>query len=145
MKNSVNIMGNLGADPEVRYTQSGTAVCNMRIATNERWTDKEGQKQERTEWHRVVVWGKSAENCGKYLAKGRLVDITGKLQTRQWDDRDGNKRYTTEIVANNVTFLGTGKQQSQNRETEAQLPLEGVDPSVSAEAEQVFNNQEVVA
>lgn len=106
--NKVIIIGNLGADPELRYTQTGQAVANLRIATNERWTDKDGQAQERTEWHRVVVWGRQAENCEKYLSKGRQVYIEGKLQTRDWDDRDGNKRYTTEIVAQNVQFLSGG-------------------------------------
>ncbi|MFP4597838.1 MAG: single-stranded DNA-binding protein [Persicimonas sp.] len=106
--NKAIIIGNLGSDPEVRYTQSGTAVANLSIATNERWTDKSGQKQERTEWHRVVVFGKTAENCQKYLSKGRQVYVEGRLQTDEWEDRDGNKRKTTEIVANNVTFLSGG-------------------------------------
>jgi single-strand DNA-binding protein len=102
------LIGNLGQDPEVRYTQGGQAVAELRVATNEAWTDKQGQKQERTEWHRVVVWGKSAENCGKYLAKGRSVYVDGRLQTREWNDKEGNKRYTTEIVANDIQFLGGG-------------------------------------
>ena len=106
--NKAIIVGNLGADPEVRYTQSGTPVANMRIATNERWTDKSGEKQERTEWHRVVVFGKTAENCQKYLSKGRQVYVEGRIQTNEWQDNDGNKRYTTEIVANDVTFLSGG-------------------------------------
>lgn len=106
--NKVILIGNLGADPELRYTQTGQAVANLRIATNERWTDKDGAQQERTEWHRVVVWGRQAENCEKYLSKGRQVYIEGKLQTRDWDDRDGNKRYSTEIVAQNVQFLSGG-------------------------------------
>lgn len=106
--NKVILIGNLGQDPEVRYTQGGQAVAELRVATNEAWTDKQGQKQERTEWHRVVVWGKSAENCGKYLAKGRSVYVDGRLQTREWNDKEGNKRYTTEIVANDIQFLGGG-------------------------------------
>jgi single-strand DNA-binding protein len=106
--NKAIIIGNLGADPEVRYTQSGSAVANLSIATNERWTDKSGQSQERTEWHRVVVFGKTAENCAKYLSKGRQVYVEGRIQTRDWQDKDGNKRYSTEIVANNVTFLSGG-------------------------------------
>ncbi len=104
--NKVILIGRLGADPEVRYTPSGTPVANFRIATSENWTDKQGQKQERTEWHRIVVWSKLAELCGEYLSKGRQVYVEGRLQTRQWDDRDGNKRYTTEIQAQQVTFLG---------------------------------------
>ncbi len=104
--NKVILVGNLGADPEVRYTPSGQPVANFRIATSESWTDKSGQKQERTEWHRIVAWGKLAELCGEYLAKGRQVYIEGKLQTRQWDDRDGNKKFSTEIQAQQITFLG---------------------------------------
>lgn len=104
--NKVIIVGNLGKDPELRHTPQGQAVCNFSIATSESWTDKGGQKQERTEWHRVVVWGKLGELCGKYLAKGRQVYVEGKLQTRAWDDKDGQKRYTTEVVANTVQFLG---------------------------------------
>lgn len=103
--NKVILIGNLGADPEVRYTASGTPVANFNIATSENWTDKQGQRQERTEWHRIVVWSKLAELCAEYLAKGRKVYVEGRLQTRQWDDRDGNKRYTTEVVAQNITFL----------------------------------------
>ena len=104
--NKVFLIGNLGADPEVRYTSSGSAVANFRIATSEVWNDRNGERQERTEWHRIVVWGKQAEHCGEYLNKGRSVHVEGRIQTREWDDRDGNKRYTTEIVANSVTFLG---------------------------------------
>src|SRR3954471_22694744 len=106
--NKVILIGNLGADPEVRFTPGGQAVCELRMATNEQWTDKQGAKQERVEWHRVVVWGKQAENCGKYLSKGRTAYVEGRLQTRQWDDKEGNKRYTTEIIANTVQFLGGG-------------------------------------
>ncbi|MFM2152569.1 MAG: Single-stranded DNA-binding protein [Pseudomonadota bacterium] len=106
--NKVILIGNLGADPEVRYTPGGTAVANFRIATNEVWNDKNGQRQERTEWHRIVVWGKTAENCGEYLAKGRPVYIEGKLQTREWTDKENRKNFTTEVVANQVTFLGSG-------------------------------------
>ncbi len=103
--NKAMIIGNLGADPELRYTQSGTPVANMRIATNRRWTNKEGEKQEQTEWHRIVVFGRQAETCEKYLEKGRQVYVEGRLQTREWSDRDGNQRYTTEIVAQTVQFL----------------------------------------
>ena len=110
--NKAMIIGNLGADPEIRYTQSGTAVANLRIATNEKWTDKNDQKQERTEWHKVVVFGRTAENCGKYLKKGRQVYVEGRIQTKDWEDKDGNKRYTTEIVAQNVTFLSGGDSSS---------------------------------
>ncbi len=106
--NKAIIVGNLGRDPEVRYTGAGQPVANFTVATNERWTDKTtGQPQERTEWHRIVVWGKQAETCGEYLAKGRQVYLEGRLQTREWTDKEGKKNYTTEIVANNVVFLSS--------------------------------------
>ena len=105
--NKVILIGNLGAKPELKYLPSGQAVCELRIATNETFTDKNQQKQERTEWHRIVVWGKTGENCAQYLDKGRSCYIEGRLQTRSWDDKtSGEKRYMTEIVANTVQFLG---------------------------------------
>ena len=104
--NKVILVGNLGRDPELRYTQSGQAVATFSIATTDRWRDKEGANQERTEWHRIVVWGKSAENCAQYLQKGRSAYIEGRLQSNDWEDKEGNKRTTTEIIANNVQFLG---------------------------------------
>ena len=106
--NRVTLIGRLGADPEIRYTSGGMGVANFNIATSENWNDKNGQKQERTEWHRIVVWGKLGELCKQYLAKGRQCYVEGRLQTRQWDDKDGNKRYTTEIVASTVQFLDRG-------------------------------------
>lgn len=105
MINKAIIIGNLGADPELRHTTSGQPVCEMRVATNESWIDKSGEKQERTEWHRIIVWGKQGELAAKYLAKGRKVYVEGRIQTREWQDKDGNKRYTTEIVAQTVQFL----------------------------------------
>jgi len=106
--NKVILIGNLGADPEVRFTPSGQAVANFRIATSESWTDKtSGQKQERTEWHRIVVWGKLGELCGQYLAKGRQCFVEGRLQTREWTDKENKKNYTTEVVATAVQFLGS--------------------------------------
>ncbi len=104
--NKVILIGNLGANPELRYTPGGQAVANFRIATNEKWTDKSGQSQERTEWHRIVVWGKLAELCNQYLQKGRQVYVEGRLQTREWTDKENHKNYTTEVVAQQVTFLG---------------------------------------
>jgi len=104
--NKVILVGNLGADPELRYTNTGTAVANFRIATNDQWTDKNGEKQERAEWHQIVAWGKLGEICGKYLKKGRPVYVEGRLQTRSWEDQQGNKRYTTEIVAQTMQMLG---------------------------------------
>lgn len=113
--NKVIIMGRLGTDPELRYTPTGAAVCNFSVATSETWNDKStGQKNEKTEWHRIVVWGKQAENCNQYLAKGRQVFLEGKLQTRSWDDKDGNKKYTTEIVSNVVQFIGGGASTGSN-------------------------------
>lgn len=104
--NKVILIGNLGKDPEVRHTASGAAVANFSIATNEAWNNKDGQREERTEWHRVVTFGKLADICAQYLKRGKQVYIEGRLQTRSWDDRDGNKRYTTEIVATTMTMLG---------------------------------------
>jgi single-strand DNA-binding protein len=106
--NRVTLVGNLGADPELRHTAGGASVCNFSIATNESWTDKAGQKQERTEWHRIIVWGRMGEACSKHLSKGRQVYVEGRIQTRKWEDRDGVTRYATEIVAQHVQFLGGG-------------------------------------
>jgi single-strand DNA-binding protein len=106
--NKVILVGRLGQNPEVRYTPSGAAVANFSVATNESWMDKSGQKQERTEWHRVVVWGKLAELCNQYLSKGRQAYIEGRLQTREWTDKEGVKKYTTEVQAQTVQFLGAG-------------------------------------
>ena len=105
MINKVILIGNLGADPEMRYTTSGTAVATLRMATSRRWKDKEGNPQEETEWHRIVVWAQSAEFCGNYLSKGSKIYVEGRLQTRKWQDQSGNDRYTTEIIANNVQNL----------------------------------------
>jgi single-strand DNA-binding protein len=104
--NKVIVIGNLGRDPELRYTQSGQAVANFTVATNENWTNKAGEREERTEWHRVVAWGRVAELCAEYLAKGRTVYVEGRLQTREWEDKEGQKRRSTEIVAQTVQFLG---------------------------------------
>lgn len=104
--NKVILVGNLGKDPEVRFTPSGRAVAKFPLATTDSWMDQESGRQERTEWHNIVVWGKQAENCGQYLAKGRQVYIEGAIRSRSYDDKDGNKRYVTEIVAQRVQFLG---------------------------------------
>ena len=107
--NKVILVGNLGRDPEVRYTAGGAAVANLRIATSEQWRDKQtGEKKENTEWHSVVLFGKLGEIAGEYLKKGRTVYIEGRLQTRKWQDKDGNDRYTTEIVASDMQMLGGG-------------------------------------
>lgn len=125
--NKVILLGNLGRDPEVRFTPSGQAVANFTIATNESWTDKQGAKQERTEWHRIVVWGKLAELCGEYLKKGRQAFIEGRLQTREWTDKENKKNYTTEIVANSVQFLGSGPGAGGGRRDEMGPPPPGDD------------------
>jgi single-strand DNA-binding protein len=105
--NKVILIGNLGADPELKHTPSNRALCNLRIATTEVYKDKGGQRQEKTEWHRITVWGDQAENCSKYLSKGRSVYVEGRLQTRSYD-KDGQKHYATDVVADRVVFLGSG-------------------------------------
>ena len=109
MVNRVILVGNLGRDPEVRFTANGRALARFSLATTERWTDQDGNKQERTAWHNIVVWGKQAETCGQYLSKGRQVFIEGSIRSRQYEDKDGNKRSITEIVARDVRFLGGGR------------------------------------
>ncbi|KAF5035304.1 Single-stranded DNA-binding protein [anaerobic digester metagenome] len=109
--NKVILIGRLGRDPEMRYTPSGQPVANFSVATDESYTSKDGQKVEKTEWHRIVVWGKQAEFCGNYLSKGRLVYVEGKLETRKWTDKDGAEKYTTEIKADRV--LGLDSRQSE--------------------------------
>jgi single-strand DNA-binding protein len=105
--NKAILIGNLGKDPELRYTPGGQAVASFSLATSEKWKDKSGVLQDRTEWHNIVVWGRTAEMVKEYLAKGRQVYIEGRIQTRSWEDKEGNKRYTTEIVAQRVQFLGS--------------------------------------
>ena len=104
--NKTIILGRLGKDPELRRTPSGQAVVELRVATDESWNDQQGQRQERTEWHSIVVWGRQAENCERYLTKGREVFVEGRIQTREYTDKDNNKRYRTEIVADRVQFVG---------------------------------------
>jgi single-strand DNA-binding protein len=106
--NKVILVGNLGRDSELRYTPGGAAVATLNLATTEVWNDRNNQRQEKTEWHRVVLWGKQAESLQEYLTKGKQIYVEGRLQTRQWDDKDGNKRYTTEIKADRITLLGGG-------------------------------------
>lgn len=111
--NKVILVGNLGADPELKYTPSNRPVCRLSIATTEVWKDKDGQRQERTDWHRIVVWGPQAENCAKFLAKGRQCLVEGRLRNRSYEAKDGTKKYTTEILADRVLFLGSGDGQGQ--------------------------------
>lgn len=134
--NKVILVGNLGGDPEMRYTPSGMAVANFKLATSETFKTKEGQKETKTEWHRVVAFGKLAEICGEYLAKGKQIYIEGKIQTRSWDDKDGNKKYITEIVANAMQMLGskgtgsgagTSSGASQAEDTGPDLPVTDID------------------
>ena len=108
MLNKAMLIGNLGADPETRYTQDGTCVCNLRLATTERYKDRNGQQQERTEWHRVVLWGKLGEIANQYLNKGARVFIEGRIETRKWTNKEGQDQYTTEIRASEMKMLGGG-------------------------------------
>ena len=137
--NKVMIIGRLGADPEMKTLSSGNALTTFNVATSENWKDKDGQKQERTEWHRIVVWGKLAEICGKYLAKGREAYIEGKLQTRSWEDQQGQKKYTTEVVATNVQFIGGQAQQSSSNYTSSNDSSSN-DPFSDFSPEPDFNN-----
>ena len=125
--NKVMLIGRLGKDPEMRFTPSGRAVTNFTMATDESWMDQGGERQERTEWHRIVVWGKLAETCAKYLSKGKLVYVEGRIQSRSWDDKDGNKRYITEIIAGGMQILSP-------KEGELREMSEGM-PGASAEPE----------
>jgi single-strand DNA-binding protein len=120
--NKVILIGNLGQDPELRSTPSGTSVATFTLATNETWTDKDGARQERTEWHRIVAWAKLAEICAQYLQKGRQVYIEGRLTTRSWEDRQGNQRKTTEIVAQNMQMLGRAPGQTDDQAGTGETP-----------------------
>lgn len=120
MVNKVILIGNLGQDPETRNTQGGQTVCNLRVATTDKYKDREGAWVDRTEWHTVTVWGKQAEACGQYLHKGKQVYVEGRLQTRKWQDKEGKDRYSTEVVADNVRFLG-GREESGQREERREL------------------------
>jgi single-strand DNA-binding protein len=122
--NKVILVGNLGADPELRYTSSGTPVASFSLATRERWTNKSGEKEEKTEWHKIVAWARLGEICGEYLHKGKQVYIEGRLQTRSWEDRDGNKRYTTEIVAQTMQMLGPAGKEGRLESKDEAFPVE---------------------
>ncbi len=130
--NKVILIGNLGADPETRYLPSGDAVTNIRIATTETWRDKNGEKQEQTEWHRVALFGKLAEIAGEYLKKGSPVYIEGRLQTRKWTDKDGQERYTTEIRADRMQMLGSRGGGSERMPAAEEAPAAGSAPRKSA-------------
>ena len=131
--NKVILVGRLGADPEVRYTNTGTPVANFNVATSTNFTDKSGERTERTEWHRIVAFGKLGEICGEYLAKGKQVYIEGRLQTRDWEDRDGNKRKTTEIVANTMQMLGSAADQVRSGGSDLGPPPNDAIPDINTE------------
>jgi single-strand DNA-binding protein len=118
--NKVILVGHLGADPELRTTGAGTPVCNMRLATNRVFYDKEGQKQEETNWHRVVTWGKQAETCNTHLSKGKQVFVEGRIQNRTWEDKEGNKRYADDVVSRRVIFLGNRAAEGPPQQLSAQ-------------------------
>jgi single-strand DNA-binding protein len=120
--NKAILIGNLGKDPELRYTPGGQAVASFSLATGEKWRDKDGVMQDRTEWHNIVVWGRQAEIAKEYLAKGRQVYVEGRIQTRSWEDKDGNKRYTTEIVAQKLSFLGSRGDQAGGETPSGEAP-----------------------
>lgn len=134
--NKATILGNLGADVVLNHTPSGNPVANLRIATNEVWKDKDGNTQKRTEWHRVVAWGKTAENCAKFLKKGSSCVVEGKIQTREWTDKEGQKRYTTEIQALSIKFLSTpkGSQVATSDVVAEEMPVESDELSQQVEA-----------
>ena len=134
--NKAILVGNLGRDPELRHTPNGQAVVNFTLATSETWMDKSGERQERTEWHRIVVWGKTAENCAQYLAKGRTVYIEGRIQTREWEDKEGQKQRTTEVVAQTVQFLG-GPRGSGAAASGQPEPSQGGEPSPQPQGEDI--------
>ena len=119
--NKVILIGRLGGDPELKYTPSGVAVCNFTMATSESFTDKSGTKQDKTEWHRIVIWKKLAETCNQYLGKGSLAYLEGSLQTRSWENKEGVKMYTTEIVARSVQFLTPKSETSTQEEVKEQV------------------------
>jgi single-strand DNA-binding protein len=118
--NKVILVGNLGSDPELRHTPSGATVANFRVATNEVFTNRNGERNERTEWHRIVAFGRLAEICGQYLKKGKQVYLEGRIQTRDWEDQTGNKRYTTEVVATQMVMLGRAGDASYTVDADAQ-------------------------
>ena len=137
--NKAIIVGRLGSDPEMKTVTSGQTVCRLSVATSENWTDRDGQKQEKTEWHRIVVWGRMAEVCGQHLSKGRQVYLEGRLQTRSWEDQQGQKKYTTEIVATTVQFLGSNdRSQSQNTGSSTATQDFGPEPSFDSSEEIPF-------
>ncbi|MCK5391449.1 MAG: single-stranded DNA-binding protein [Deltaproteobacteria bacterium] len=137
--NKVMLIGNLGRDPEIRYTTGGQAVANFTLATTEKYTNKAGEKQEDTEWHRIVAWGRLAEICGEYLTKGRMVYIEGSIKTRSWEDKEGNTKWTTEIVARNMQMLGGQGGRSESSST----PSEKVPADFDIEDDSFGNDDDI--
>lgn len=133
MVNKVILIGRLGRDPEMRYTPAGDPVCNFTLATDEVYRDRSGERQRRTEWHRIVAWRKLAEQCAQLLKKGNLAYIEGQLRTREWDDRDGNKRRTTEIVAFRMRILTPKGEPGLEIEAEGPGPVEDTAPQITDE------------
>ena len=127
MLNRIQLIGRLGKDPEVRYTPDGAMVTNFNLATDEQWKNKAGEKQQKTEWHKIVVFGKLAEICGQYLTKGKLIYLEGKIQTRSWDDKEGVKRYTTEVVGSNMQMLDSKSNGEKSAGTAGTAPQNGSD------------------
>ena len=145
--NKAIVVGRLGSDPEVKTTSGGHNVARLSVATTEKWSNAEGQRQERTEWHRVVVWGKMAEICGRYLSKGRQIYVEGRLQTRSWEDQQGVKRYSTEIVARDIQFLGDAARSHDNQGDRASSTHSNGEVSASKpafNAEQNFDQNEEI-
>lgn len=142
--NKAMIIGRLGADPDVRYTQSNTAVATMNVATNERYTDSNGEKKERTEWHRVVAWGRLAEICQQYVKKGSLVYFEGPIQTREWEDKEGQKRYTTEVKALTMQMLdsrdGNGSMDYASSGQTSSKPASKSNAAAAVELDQDFDD-----
>jgi single-strand DNA-binding protein len=128
--NKVILIGHLGGDPQMRFTPNGTPVAQFNLATTERFNDRNGERQERTEWHRIVAWSRLAEICNQYLKKGKQVYIEGRLQTRQWEDQSGNKRYTTEIIANTMIMLGRAGDVAEDVPSQS-APTEQAEPTPS--------------
>lgn len=134
MINKVMLIGRLGADPEVRYTPDGLMVTNFRLATDEQWKDKSGERVQKTEWHRIVSFGKLAEICGTYLTKGKMVYVEGRIQTRSWEDKEGVKRFTTEIVAANMQMLDSrGQSKDARPETGDSASFSGAEPPADSD------------
>lgn len=137
--NNVTLMGRLGSDPELRYTQGGSAVANVNLATSRKWTDKQGEQHEKTEWHRLIVWGKQAENFERYLRKGQQVLVEGSIEYRDWEDKDGNSRSTTEINVSRFHFIGNNTSSSGERSSSPR----GGGGNAEASFDQSFNDDDI--